>query len=113
MRIFVLATVLLLAVDPAMAATRRADPDYLATIRDDDPNPLPRNLAPHEIGVPLPQRPNQPSAPPSGPVRAQAEYEANQGILIRWGSYNASACTMDGLSGKHASNGVTTPAKLV
>ena len=89
MRIFVLATVLLLAVDPAMAATRRADPDYLATIRDDDPNPLPRNLAPHEIGVPLPQRPNQPSAPPSGPVRAQAEYEANQGILIRWGSYNA------------------------
>src|SRR5690606_28847182 len=73
----------------ADAAPRTVPDDYLATIRDDDPSPpLPRGLAPHER-VPLSRAPMRPLAAPGGHVRAQAEYEANQGILIRWGSYNA------------------------
>ena len=71
------------------AAMRRADPAYLATIRDDDPVRLPRNLAPAEIHLPALPLPERPQVAPTGPVRAQAEYEANAGILIRWGSYNA------------------------
>ncbi|SFN61538.1 agmatine deiminase family protein [Dokdonella immobilis] len=70
------------------AAMKRADPAYLATIRDDDPVRLPRNLAPGEVGLPRLLVPDQPRVAPAGPVRAQAEYEANAGILIRWGSYN-------------------------
>ena len=71
------------------AELKLADPDYLATITDDDPIRLPRNLAPHEINLPRATLPDRPLLAPSGPVRAQAEYEANAGILIRWGSYNA------------------------
>lgn len=86
----ILAGLLMLAVfDPARAAIKHADPAYLATIEDDDPIRLPRNLAPQEINLPPNARPDRPFAAPTGPVRAQAEYEANQGILIRWGSYNA------------------------
>ena len=73
----------------ALAAPRQADPAYLATIVDDDPAPLPRGIAPHERGLPPLRLPAEPAAPPPGPARAQAEYEANHGILIRWGSYNA------------------------
>lgn len=86
----ILATLLLLALfSPAMAAIKHADPAYLATIQDDDPIRLPRNLAPQEINLPPNVLPDQPFAAPLGPVRAEAEYEANQGILLRWGSYNA------------------------
>ncbi|MEO8010988.1 MAG: agmatine deiminase family protein, partial [Dokdonella sp.] len=80
---------LLFATVPAAAAPRLVDPAYLATIRDDDTNPLPRGLAPHEINLPKPWLSRVPRVPPVGPVRAQAEYEATHGILIRWGSYNA------------------------
>lgn len=85
---------LALATCPLLAAAapppRQADPAYLATIIDDDPLPLPRNLAPHERGLARPKAAaTQPLAAPGGAVRAQAEYEGNQGILIRWGSYNA------------------------
>ena len=79
----------LIAPFAVQAELKRADPAYLATIQDDDPFPLPRNLAPQEINLPRAVAPRQPLAPPPGPVRAQAEYEANDGILIRWGSYNA------------------------
>lgn len=71
----------------------RADPAYLATIVDDEPNPLPRGLAPRE-------RPIQPheirgaTAPPEGEVRAPAEYEYNRGIFIRWGAFNALLTSM-------------------
>lgn len=86
----ILAILLLLTLSTqALAAIKRADPAYLATIEDDDPLRLPRNLASQEINLPPISLPDQPFAAPAGPVRAQAEYEASQGILIRWGSYNA------------------------
>lgn len=94
-----LAVVLLLSCGGVIAAPaaqpRVADPAYLATIVDDDPNPLPRHLADHERALLRSQSsinggsPPPVTPPPSGPVRSQAEYEPNQGILIRWGSYNA------------------------
>ncbi|WP_440223542.1 agmatine deiminase family protein [Dokdonella sp. MW10] len=76
---------------PAMAsaAPREADPAYLATIVDDLPPSLPRDLAAHERGLARPSVPMRPMAPPATKPRAQAEYEANHGILIRWGNYNA------------------------
>ncbi|MFB9068133.1 agmatine deiminase family protein [Pseudofulvimonas gallinarii] len=67
---------------------RQADPAYLATIVDDEPNPLPRHRAPWERAV-EPWEIRGATAPPEGYVRAQAEYEYNQGIFIRWGSFNA------------------------
>lgn len=67
---------------------RQADPAYLATIVDDEPNPLPRGLAPWERRV-VPDFARLGSTPPDGPVRAQAEYELSRGIFIRWGSWNA------------------------
>ncbi len=72
----------------ARQAPRQADPAYLATIVDDEPNPLPRGLAPWEPQVGLDWLRGA-TAPPSGQVRAPAEYEPTQGIFIRWGSYNA------------------------
>ena len=80
-----------LAVVPcaALAAPAQVAPqDYLAMIRDENPPPLPRGLAPFEQ-VPSWQRPAGASPPPGGHLRAIAEYEANHGILIRWGNFNA------------------------
>ncbi|HET6545878.1 MAG TPA: agmatine deiminase family protein [Rhodanobacteraceae bacterium] len=77
----------------ARTAPREADPAYLATIRDDGPPPLPRGLAPFER-VPIWQRPAIPAEAPGGHVRAEAEYEPDQGILIRWGSYNSLQTSM-------------------
>lgn len=72
------------------AERRVVDPDVLATIRDDEANPLPRGLAPHERALaPLPVWPMANRVPPPGPVRAQAEYEENDGLLIRWGALNS------------------------
>lgn len=86
----IIAALLMLALfSPALAAIKVADPSYLATIQDDDPIRLPRNLAPQEINLAPNALPDQPFDAPTGPVRAEAEYEANQGILIRWGSYSA------------------------
>jgi agmatine/peptidylarginine deiminase len=83
-----IALVSCLALVGPLAYASIVDPTVLATIRDDDPNPLPRNLAPHERAIwRLPQP--LPTAPPPVPVRAQAEYETNDGLLIRWGSQNA------------------------
>ncbi|MFQ5653295.1 MAG: agmatine deiminase family protein [Planctomycetota bacterium] len=64
--------------------------EILDRIVDDDPNPLPRNLTPAELRLPLPA----PAAglrggPPSGTVDTPAEYELNDGLLIRWGAYNS------------------------
>lgn len=82
------------ASSAAVAAPRTVDPAYLATLRDDNANMLPRNLAPHEINLPRLAPPSAPRVPPIGPVRAQAEYEANHGILIRWGGYDALQTSM-------------------
>jgi agmatine/peptidylarginine deiminase len=74
---------------PAVGAAQSVVPRaVLDSIVDDDPRPLPRSLTPDErAGWRLPTR--LPAAPPTGPVRAQAEYEPNDGLLIRWGSQNA------------------------
>lgn len=74
---------------PALAVAGPLVPQaVLDAIVDDDPRPLPRSLTPEErAGWRLPTR--LPAAPPTGPVRAQAEYESNDGLLIRWGSQNA------------------------
>jgi agmatine deiminase len=60
----------------------------LDAIVDDDAQALPRSLTPQERATwRLPSR--LPAAPPTVPVRAQAEYESNDGLLIRWGTQNA------------------------
>lgn len=81
---------------PAAQATategerRVVDPAVLAAIRDDEANPLPRGLTPEERAIwRLPGLDLSLRAPPPGPVRAQAEYEENDGLLIRWGTQNA------------------------
>lgn len=81
----------LFAAAAANAATpRTVPPEVLALIRDDDPYPLPRGLSAEERAVwTLPDTSRIPRAPPPGRVRAQAEYEANSGILVRWGTQNA------------------------
>jgi agmatine/peptidylarginine deiminase len=81
----------LLAIPGPLTAQRvvpsPVDPDVLATITDDDPQPLPRSLAPWEL-VPLRVSGPDGLVPPAGPVRTYAEYEPNRGLLIRWGSFN-------------------------
>lgn len=67
---------------------RLADPAVLATIKDDDAVILPRGLAPWERSAP-PLAAEGASGAPAGRIRTPAEYEANEGILIRWGGYNA------------------------
>ena len=70
---------------------KRVPREVLDRIVDDEPNPLPRYLTPAERQLPLPA----PSlrgllrAAPTGTVNTPAEYERNQGLLIRWGSYNS------------------------
>jgi agmatine/peptidylarginine deiminase len=65
-------------------------PEILAQIRDDDPNPLPRGLSLRERQIyRLPDLSRLPAAPPPVPVRATAEYEPNDGLLVRWGSFNS------------------------
>ncbi len=69
---------------------RVVDPALLATIVDDEANPLPRGLSAEEKArwrLPIPALLDR--NPPPGPVRAQAEYEENDGLLIRWGTQNA------------------------
>ena len=75
------------AID-ARTPPSQVDPSYLATIVDDEKNPLPRGPAPWERGFPG-YPPPVASTPPKGRIRAQAEYEPSAGIFIRWGSYNA------------------------
>jgi len=67
-------------------ALRSADPAYLARIVDDEPT-LPRGLAPGERVPQWAWRAQ--TAPPTGLVRSPAEYEMNDGLLLRWGSQNA------------------------
>ncbi|PZQ13499.1 MAG: hypothetical protein DI564_11450 [Rhodanobacter denitrificans] len=87
-----------LLVGIAVAATahaapaRRADPAYLARIVDEEANPLPRTRAAHErraAARPPLALSGVPTGAPPGPVRAQTEYEANQGLMIRWGAMNS------------------------
>lgn len=62
---------------------------YLASIKDDEPA-LPRGLSPAErLYWRLPSVIALALAPPPQPVRAPAEYEANDGLLMRWGNFNS------------------------
>jgi agmatine deiminase len=62
---------------------------YLATIKDDSPS-LPRGFTPEEKLIwRLPPALAIALAAPPQPVRAPAEYEGNDGLLMRWGSYNS------------------------
>jgi len=86
----VTALVLLFPCGTALAAPKTVDPAYLATIRDDFPNPLPRGFSDEErANYRLPLIPSIERAPPLGPARAQAEYEGNDGLMVRWGSFNS------------------------
>ena len=61
----------------------------LAGIKDDEPA-LPRGLSTQErLYWRLPSVIALALAPPPQPVRAPAEYEANDGLLLRWGSFNS------------------------
>lgn len=86
----------LLAASPSFAAQRvlttAVDPKILAAIVDDDPNPLPRSLAPWET-VPQPRSFDRGATPPA-PIHTYAEYERNDGLLIRWGSSNSELTAM-------------------
>ncbi|UXI67323.1 agmatine deiminase family protein [Tahibacter amnicola] len=78
------------AASAGATVPKAVPPEVLATIQDDNPYPLPRGLSADELrDFVLPDASHIPFAPPGGPVRAQAEYEANSGILVRWGSFNA------------------------
>jgi agmatine/peptidylarginine deiminase len=46
-------------------------------------------MTPAEAKLPLPSPLLDRTAPPPGEVHCTAEYEPNEGLLIRWGSYNA------------------------
>lgn len=93
MRIALLVTALL--IHGANARAELADaavlPDaVLQSIEDDDVVRLPRQLSSQERLIwrlPAPLR--LALAPPPAPVRAPAEYEANDGLLMRWGSFNS------------------------
>ncbi len=67
---------------------RRVPQEYLDQIVDDDPNRLPRYMTPAERQLPLPLV-ELLRTPPSGEISTPAEYEKSQGLLIRWGYYNA------------------------
>jgi agmatine deiminase len=87
-------TLMCLCIDNASAQAvtpvPQALPDaVLRAIVDDSVSP-PRGFTPEErANWRLPDLTNQPSAPPLGPVRALAEYEVNDGLLLRWGSFNS------------------------
>ncbi|MEO6077083.1 MAG: agmatine deiminase family protein [Dokdonella sp.] len=71
-------------------APKQADSAYLATLIDDNPNPLPRGFSAEEQANFVPAWiPARTSAPPTTSVRAQAEYEPTDGILVRWGSFTS------------------------
>ena len=59
----------------------------LAAFAGEEISPLPRNLAPHEYGMPLPHM-DDPTPPPDEPCRAIAEWEESEAVIFRWGSYN-------------------------
>ena len=61
---------------------------FLETIVDDDPNPLPRYATREELDLPPRDLPKFLLAPPAGEVDCPPEYAPNEGLLIRWGSYN-------------------------
>ncbi len=69
---------------------QRVPQEYLDTIVDDNPNPLPRGLAPGEHAAIVSRDADAPDSPPTGEVRTPAEYDSNDGLLISWlGSFTS------------------------
>jgi agmatine/peptidylarginine deiminase len=81
---FILFTVLPLGAEEMVIVPR----DVLDAIVDDDPNPLPRFATPEESALPPLELPKALLAPPAGEVDCPSEYSHNEGLLIRWGSFN-------------------------
>jgi agmatine/peptidylarginine deiminase len=82
--ILILFTVLPLVAEDMVIVPR----DVLDAIVDDDPNPLPRFATPEELSLPPLELPEALLAPPAGEVDCPSEYSHNEGLLIRWGSFN-------------------------
>lgn len=77
------------AVFPTAAEDYRIVPrDILDAILDDDLNPLPRYATTEELALPPLELPKALLAPPAGDVDCPSEYSHNEGLLIRWGSFN-------------------------
>lgn len=90
MRTLQILSLLLLPVAFAQAAPKEVDPAYLASIQDDNLHPLPRGFSAWEIAnYRAPELPDVIRVPPMNRVRAQAEYEGNEGLIVRWGSFNS------------------------
>lgn len=64
---------------------KRVPQEYLDSIVDDDAKPLPRGLAPGETVPVLDWSKWLSREAPTGTIRTPAEYEFNDGMLIRWG----------------------------
>lgn len=80
---------LLLAPLAQAQEVRRVAPEILAQIADDEPT-LPRGFAPGEReGWQVPDLSRAPLSPPPRAVHTPAEYEKNDGLLIRWGAQNS------------------------
>jgi len=62
--------------------------EVLDTIVDQDLNPLPRFATPQELIVPPLDLPEALLSPPAGDVDCPSEYSHNEGLLVRWGSFN-------------------------
>ncbi|MCP4902271.1 MAG: hypothetical protein GY906_35340, partial [bacterium] len=62
--------------------------NVLDAIVDDEANPLPRYATAAELAMPPIELPKTLLAPPIGEVDCPPEYALNEGLLIRWGSYN-------------------------
>ena len=82
--ILILFTVLPLVAEDMVIVPR----DVLDAIVDDDPDPLPRFATPEESSLPSLELPKALLAPPAGEVDWPSEYSHNEGLLIRWGSFN-------------------------
>ena len=83
--------VVILALTPWCAAdeARTVPQEILDTIVDDDPNPLPRYMTKAERRLRLPRPLEGRGGPPIGVVHTPPEYAQNEGLLMRWGSYNS------------------------
>ena len=62
--------------------------EVLDAIVDEEKNPLPRYATAEELALPPVDWPEVALAPPVGTVDCPPEYAPNDGLLIRWGSYN-------------------------
>jgi len=81
--------VFLVSVLPVVAEELRIVPrDILDAVVDEDPNPLPRYATARELTMPPLELPKALFAPPAGDVDCPSEYSHNEGLLIRWGSFN-------------------------